>query len=299
MAAWRVGRHMDIEELTRGVHITWVHAPGSALRRAISIETAFGRSKLRAVISLDEGSPALRYDVECDWQETGRQGRSIPQLNFHVPLPGDCQAYRYDIPFGVLERKPCDLDQPANSFIFGAPDGGAGGLMLWSGSTYGFRGVDNSLAVTLIRSSYDPDPYPEQGIHKFTLCIAFQKTGSNKALLNTAYRLGHEISALSDRPHKGMLAMTGGFFELLEGTAAVSAVKLQENEGQALIVRLFETDGMDGVVRLKLFQPPARAVFTDILELEVPISNQIIEVEGCVISFAIKPFALVTLKIEM
>ena len=53
-------------------------------------------------------------------------------------------------------------------------------MMLITDAKYGFRCVDNSMSVTLIRSSYDPDPYPEFGIHKFNFALCLVDDTSNK-----------------------------------------------------------------------------------------------------------------------
>jgi len=296
MTSWRVGRHMHIEEFTRSVRLRWVHAPGSPLRRAVSMECAFGRSKLKAVVSLDEGSKTLRYDVECDWHEIGTADTFIPQLNFCVPLAYPCASYKYDVPLGVLERAPLDLDQAANSFIYAVPKTeGTPGLMLWTDSKHGFRGVRDSMAVTLIRSAYDPDPYPEYGIHRFTLCITPLTAARNQTLANMAFALDHTMSALPDKAHSGSLPVEGSLIEITEGSVALCGIKLPENRDGSLIVRLCEVDGRNSRVRLKLFKSPRSLAFTDLLEEEEQEAAWCME-DGAV-CFDIPSYAVRTLKI--
>ena len=294
MAAWWVGRYMEAHPLHRKVRIKWLNKAdkSSPLRRAISLEHTFGASKLKTVVSLDEGSRILRYDVECDWQETGTSGTTMPQLNFLMPLGYACSRYQYDIPFGVISRPAQDMDQPALSFIAGETENT--GLMLWADSKHGFRGFDNALAATLIRGAYSPDPYPETGIHHFSLCLAPTATGDNKRLLDLAHSLAHPFSILFDRAHRGTLPLRGGLMELTGGSAALSGVKMPE-DGSGMIVRLYETDGHACTAKLRFIRAPIGAQRLDILENKI---GGTVAVSGDTVTVELRPYAVITIKVE-
>jgi len=293
-SAWIVGRHIGVTEITDNAKLKWCDHSASPRRKSISLELAFGRSNLTAVFSLDEGSPALSCEVECDWQEVGTQATFIPQLQFYLPLGYGAKGYVYDIPFGILERAGMDSDLPGLSFVYGAAqEADAPGMMLWSDATHGYRGHADSIAATLIRSSFYPDPYPETGRHKFSFKLVPLRNNGN-ALLDTAFAFAHPVSSISCRAHAGELPMTGSFFEITEGSCVLSGIKKAE-DGSGLIVRLYETLGQNGRATIKLRQTPASAEFVDILEDALPGE---VAVRGNEISFATRPYAIHSLKIH-
>ncbi|NLA58017.1 MAG: alpha-mannosidase [Firmicutes bacterium] len=268
MTSWRVGRYMTIEDLTADVHV--LDYQKGSLRQSVTYRIKFSDSQLDVTLSLDKGSRLLHYDVHCDWQERGKPGENIPQLNFCVPVSYQCSSYRYDVPFGTTDRKPMDMDAPGNSFILGLREGGTGSqLMLVTDSKYGYRGYDDALAVSLIRGSYDPDRYPDIGFHHFRLALCVAPAGaSNQELIQQAYDFNHPLTVISSRPQeKGSWPLTHGFIELETGTVAVSAVKMPEDgEGKEMLIRLYETEGQDTTVQLAFCRDIQEAVLVDINE---------------------------------
>ncbi len=282
MTAWKVGRYMDVQDLVDNVRIRSVSAGPGAIRQAIVVEIAFSRSTLKATVSLDEGSPLLRYDVECDWREIGERGAGIPQLGFYVPLAYDCPRLVYDVPFGVVERPAMDLDVPANRFAVAVnPDAAGRSLLLATDSKHGFRGRNDSLAVTLIRSSFDPDPYPEIGKHAFSLFLGPVTGGNSRDLILRGAVANHPLSVVSAAPSAGVLPLEQSFLRIEEGSVALSAVKTLETDAADVtdvadvaahaaahrwIVRLYETDGRPTRAVLRFFKNVAKAYFVDLNE---------------------------------
>ena len=204
------------------------HERGS-LRQWLTWEAAFNSSKLKVTASLDAGSRQLDFNVECDWHEIGRPGQGVPQLNFNLPLAFSCRGYRYDIPFGMVERPALELDVPGNSWGFALRDGsGENSALLITEATYAFRGVEDSLSLTLIRSSYDPDPYPEVGIHRLRFSVAAAGASSRSdTLMRTAYDATHPAAVFSG---SGTNTPQASYCELVQGTCMVSAIKLPEDD---------------------------------------------------------------------
>ncbi|OUS77237.1 hypothetical protein B1748_08805 [Paenibacillus sp. MY03] len=297
MTAWIIAEYMSMENLHSGVK--WTKADTGGLRQSLGYELNFGRSLLKVVVKLDAGSNALIYHVECDWQEVGKRGDNVPQLNFNWPVSYSCSEYQYDVPFGTIVRQPIQQDMPACSWIRGARDGDdLPSIQVVTDSKYGFRGVDDAMAVSLIRSSFDPDPYPEQGNHhQFTLGIIVQQPMTNEQRITDADHFMHPLTVLSGTAHGGSRPLKDSFLELIEGTVAYSALKQPEERGQAAwIIRLYETDGLATKVKLKVKREVSRVCLVDGIENEreekgsIALDNPFIELE-------VKPYQTAAIKI--
>ncbi len=296
MTAWWIGRYREVENLHRQVILkkgTWGN-----VRQSFLYELTFGRSKLKVEVSLDRNSSQLMYEVECDWQEIGTPEAGIPQLNFVWPLAYKSSSYQYDVPFGVIERGPLDLDVPANRFAHAVPeDASEPSILLATSNKYGFRGNDNALTVSLIRSSFDPDPYPEQGSsHKFTLAICTvdpTDRADNARLIELAVPLQHPPTVLSGKVHPGSRPLDGSFLKRTAGSVTISAVKRPEEDstGESWIVRVYESQGRIAEVKLELFRPVSQAWWVDVHERTVPDDSPVM-VHGNEVSFTLPPHSV-------
>ncbi len=264
MASWRVGRYMNIGKPT-DVHIKLEGNLGDRLRQVLTIRSSFGRSGMTVMVKLDEHSRHLIFDVACDWHEQAQPGVRIPQLNFIAPLGFEANAYKYDVPSGIITRAPIDLDQAGNSFIAAVPANAGSSLMLSSDMKYGFRGFENAVSAALIRQSYEPDPCPEYGMHRFQLSLGLADIQDELALIRTSYALWHPIHSISAGAHKGTLPLSGSFASLTGGNAVLQSVKLAEDGSGDLIVRLYAIGGPT-TATLALAKPPKAAQKTDLHE---------------------------------
>jgi len=301
MTAWCVGRYMNITDLNHGVKVLYAYLDKDALRQWITYSVRFRQSKLTVTVSLDYNSPVLHFDVKCDWQERAQTGSYIPQLNFHMPVAYKCESYKYDIPFGTIVRDDLDMDVPANSWAMAIPaDGTISAVTVKTNTKYGFRGTADSISVTLIRSSYDPDPYPENYIHRIKFAVEIVNASeSNASLIRKSYEYNHPIISISGLKHGGSMQPADSFLALESGSVAISAVKLPENAdgGNKIIVRVYETEGVRTQAVLKFARNVGKAWYVDLNEnkTECGVYPQ---VEGNIIRFEVGANALASVCIE-
>ena len=263
MTAWVVGRYKTVQPITEGVRLLKQDTAGP-LRGSFTYEVYSGASKLTVTVSLRAGSRRLEFDTDCDWHEIGRKGEGVPQLNFCLTLAQPVQAYRYDIPFGVVDRSALALDVPANSWGAAITEPTSPALQIISEGSYGFRGDGNSLALTLIRSSFDPDPHPELGIHKIHFALAVLPEPTGQELIASASDYCHPLEVISAA---GDAAAHWGFLSQESGSATVAAVKAPEDgEAHTLILRIYETEDRPTSVTLRFAQPPVQAAWVDVHE---------------------------------
>ena len=266
MTAWRVGDKMLTEYLNEEKNVTVSKVDLSGIRKTISYKLNFGvRSILEVTVSLDDNSSMLDFNVTVDFHEVC-DGESIPQLNFFTPVSYGVEKYRYDVPFGTVDRPNINHDVPANSYAAAISEDGEGkpAVMVVTDTKYGFRGADNSLAVTLIRSSRDPDPYPEYGKHNIRIGVGIISDPTPYNLNEAASKFVHPIAFCSARAGKGTLPVSGQLFNV-SGEVFVSSVKGAE-DGSGIIVRLSDVSGKGGEVTLDFCKAVKSACETDLNE---------------------------------
>ncbi|HHW48426.1 MAG TPA: alpha-mannosidase [Clostridiaceae bacterium] len=301
MTSWVVGRYMRVFNLNseENVKIIKSNTNKESLRQWIEYEIEFRGSKIKVKVSLDKNSSRLDYEVECDWQERAARGKFIPQLNFYMPLGYECEKYKYDIPFGTIEREGMDRDVPANSWILGVPKEGNRAVMLVTQSKYGFRGIGNSAAITLIRSSYDPDPYPENGIHSIKFAVNVVDCDSNSRLIKQAFDYNHPIRFISGTLHEGSLPLKKGFICMESESVVISAVKKPEQgaDEDRLIIRVYETGGNKAKAALRFARNVKKAFYVDINENPVDTGLNI-TVEGDRVEFEVGAYSVASICVE-
>lgn len=298
MTSWRVGRYMNITPLTRDVKITKVVTGDKLLRQSLRYSVAFGASRLDVTVSLNNDAARLDYAVECDWRETARKGTGIPQLNFCMPLGYACDRYRYDIPFGTIDREPMDSDVPANSWALALPAEGDGALMVATRTKYGFRGTDDTLAVSLIRSSYDPDPLPEVAIHRFSFAVsAVPAAAPSASIIREVQNGNHPLLPLSGTVHAGTLPTAAGFAAQDGNEVLVSAYKLAEDGSGDALLRVYECDGKRAEASFTFARAIRHAAFADINERPVGTSA-VIKADGNTLCFEVGAYASATVRIK-
>jgi alpha-mannosidase len=296
MSAWFTGRYKKIEAIDKNLEIR--PAASGDMRNAFELQAPFGSgSKLKAVVSLEAGSRLLRYDVTCDWREFGAEDRGIPNLHFRLALDYK-PDYLFDIPFGLVKRQAADMDLPAESFVLAGNPGGASSAALFSLDKYGFRCLEDSLALTLIRGAVDPDPTPETGRHRISFAVSPVENGvSGETLVKESLRYRRPLTVISGRnlpgkgggPRDGLLPAEASFCTLKGGI--LSSVKRAEKGGKRLVFRIFEAEGREGKAEIGLAFAAAAAWLTDASE-EKRLEDCALSSDGKTVSFNLPPYGV-------
>jgi len=286
MTAWISGDPVSDERLTR---IRMKRTVSGPLYNELEMRARFGQaSEIVCTIGLRAGAARLDICAKVRWLEPGdRDEKLMPELRFRVMADEtDAAEYLYDIPGGVLRRAASAQELPGLRFI------ASGRLALMSDSKYGYRGEVGWLGATLIRSAYDPDEYPELGVHTFALSVGLAESDEPASLIRMAQAFQSRLVSVTNTVHPGSLPTEKSFARLEKGSVELYAVK-QAEDGDGLVLRGMELtgDGKDVVIAL---DGAASAALCDTHERPLrPLT-----VENGRIRFDARPYGLFAIRVK-
>ncbi len=294
--AWDVDVfHLEKREEIAGAHTARVIESGP-LRAAAEFEYRLNEySTLRQVVSLDCSAPRLDFACDALWYADHRF------LKVEFPLNVRADHATYEVQFGYVQR-PTHFNTTWDLARFEVPAhrwadlSEAGfGVALLNDCKYGHAAHGNVLRLSLLRASRVPDPAADKGKHAFRYALLpHPGTFYEAGVIAEALRFNHPpilrrtTQAPGDEPQTAFLSVDSP-------AVIVDTVKKAE-DSDALIVRLYESHGGRGPVRLTSTLPVAGAARCDLLEEnDVPLpwdAN-----EGLLLE--VGPFEIVTLKLAL
>jgi alpha-mannosidase len=248
MTAWIVGREQFARPDALFVDHSVDHAvlEVNELRQTVSYRIKIADSEIAVQLVLDAGASALRCFADVVWREAGSVTQT-PQLSYRLRLRGERQWYWYDVPFGILKRSVTGQHMPALSWIGARFSSSI--LQLATRGKYGFCADSQSMRVVLLRSSSDPDKFPEIGVHHLDFSIAcYPGDADNATLLRGSHQLSSDLQQVTHGAHGGSLPMRGELFSL-DGPCVLSAA-IPSVDAQSVELHVFETEGTGGSVFL-------------------------------------------------
>ncbi|MBR4749085.1 MAG: alpha-mannosidase [Abditibacteriota bacterium] len=251
---------------------------------------AVGGSRVITEVILHADSGAVDFRIEARWRETGDGEKGVPVLKLVFPMGAEDSRAVYEIPNGCMERPRSREDVPALRWVDVGDD--REGFTLLNDSKSGFSVYDGVLRAALIRSSYDPDPLPETGSHAMSFRLIPRGAFDPQAACSAAEEFCKPLSPVPAGMRSGPLACEHSEAKLLEGTVQIGAVKRAE-EGDSIVIRLWETSGKDSRIRLWV-NGAERWRFCNTLEEDTGAAAD--APEG-VISAVIPAFATRTIKV--
>lgn len=290
MDAWMIRRYLKTELLNQPIRLGDLRT--GPLQQSFTAEYRWGMSTVKVIPILQAGEKTVRFCIHADWNEIAGE-KTLPVLTFGVPLAFETERFLFDVPGGVQYRAPRNQDVPA--LRYGAALRGDGtALALLPDSKYGYRAEKNSLSVTLINTSGDPDPYPDRGQH--TVNIALAVTRENPAALSAlADTLNQPVYFLSANSHAGTLPMEQSFLKL-EGQSTVLSAVVPTQEPDVIQVRLYEVCGRDDRVTLRFHRAVLAAEPVDLNGNSVSGDAEICE---NAVSFGVKANTIAQLRVRL
>lgn len=262
----------------------------SAVDSSIDYSLDYNTSKITVTVTLPKNSSVLEYKINTDWREIGAHGSVIPTLRFKMPLSFKSNTALYDIPMGTINRPQLPHDVPARNFAF-VSDGCGKGIALMCNAQGAYRYFEDTLGVTLIRSTDNPDHLPEFGKHDHKVAIGILDD-DKKTIFAAAQSFTLPLLSASVCAHKGTVPAEHSWLKV-EGDVIVSAVKTPEDNQKGLIVRFYSISEEEAQVNIKLYGEPKCATIVNTLENETGKA----EINGNTVTLTAKPLSLYTVKI--
>ncbi len=259
------------------------------LRAEVVIEREVGeRSRLRQSIRLDAGARRLEFHTEVDWQE------DHALLKAAFPFAVHADEATYEVAFGAV-RRPTHFSTDRDLARYEVPghrwadigEHGFGAALL-TDSTYGYSARGSTLRLSLLRAPRLPDPEADRGRHAFAYAVlphagSWQDAGvvGEAAAFNARLRW-------AAAPPPGTWAAVEGADGLV-----LDSVKRAE-DGDGIVLRLYEAHGGRGTASVRLVRPVAAAARATLLEEP----EEALEVHGGAVVVPFRPWEIVTVRVR-
>lgn len=259
--AHNVFKFHEIKGLMELVSIERVE--NGALRSVVRTKHKFGESYLTQDFILAKGQKTLRVDCKAMWQE------KFTMLKFAFPIGGNDAISTYEIPCGFIKR-PCNgEEEPALNWadLTVTKDGKRVGISVISDSKYSYDCPDAELRLTALRNVIFADHYSDrpaadfnftdEGLNRFSYGVYLHSGEAETSdVVKQAHTFNNNVVAVPESYHKGELPANDSYMYTNLDNVIITALKRCEDGSGDLIVRLYETKGIEssrGYIMSKLF----------------------------------------------
>ncbi len=241
-----------------------IRSPGP-LRAEIVFKRSVGQnSTMIQTVRLDAESRRLEFHCEVDWQEQHKL------LKVVFPTTVRTDRATFEMPFGFAER-PTHCNTAADAAQFEVPghrwadiSEPGFGLALLTDCKYGYSVHRGILALSLLRAPTYPDEHCDVGNHQFSYALVPHQGDWRQARVVAEATTFNQPLLWAHRPSsdagKSLFAVDGGL--------VLDTVKPAE-EGDGVVVRLYDPHGQSGSTVLKTSLPFTAAHMSNIMEDEL------------------------------
>jgi alpha-mannosidase len=246
MSAWGIGKIQKVEPLEGPVHLSVVER--SSARATVSWERTFRDSTIVQTVSLSVGG-APEFSLSTEWKEIGTNKSTNPFLKVAFDVNVQNPKVTYQIPFGTIEKPADNREYPALKFVdIGDEQFGAA---LINDCKHGYSAQGNTLRLSLIRSTFNPDPRPNDRpqIAKW-MFLPHKGNWREAGVIQAAEAFNHPLMAVvvppsgaaTTQPSQPVLPLEKSFLAFDHPNVVITGVKLAEDD-QSLVVRFYEAFG--------------------------------------------------------
>lgn len=264
------------------------------LRATLEIQRTVLSSPLVQRVSLCAGSPRLDFDTTIQWQER--------HILLKAAFPVDVLAPQatYEIQWGNVQRPThrntswdwARFETCAQKWV-DLSEGGYG-VSLLNDCKYGHDIQDNVMRLSLLRSPTSPDPAADQGEQRFAYSLLPHAGSWDENTIREAYALNDPLVVKALSTQGDQVVARGCQLLAVDAPHVVIETVKQAEDGDGLIVRLYETQRKRGAFTLNFGFPVQVAWRANLLEEDqFPL-----DVAGCQVRGQIKPYQVVTVRVK-
>ncbi len=292
MSAWQIGNVLNQTDLIDPERIEILEQ--GPVRVLLQVVNRFNESTFIQRIAVYSDLKRVDFPCTVDWQEIGsrQNGSKFLKVAFPLNLASESKA-TFELPFGTIERVANGRDYPTQKWMDLSDS--KNGISLLNDCKYGCDVNKNIMRLSLLRSSYEPDPIPDRGVHHFNYAIIpHQKDWKTANSLRDGYDLNQPfLTILTDR-HQGTLPLENSFVRCSNDNIIISAFKKCEDD-DSLILRFYETHGKAVDVRFQFSFKIFQINEIDLLERNLENSSVAIEDNGFTVH--VEPFEIKTFRL--
>jgi alpha-mannosidase len=268
------------------------------LRGAVRVRRVWRDSHIEQTYRLLSGSRRLDIVTRIDWHE--RQ----MYLQARFPLAVHSHEATYETLYGVT-RRPTHRNTSWDAARYevsghrfadlSEPDYG---VALLNDAKYGYSAHSNVLTLSLLRGPLYPDPGADEGHHPFTYSL-FPHPGdwTEGNVVNEAFALNSPLIAVpgaGDRPQEGINHFLG-----LDGLPLSLGSLKPAEDGEGLILRLYEPHGNRGRLTLRFPRPVQQVERVNLLEEADAGSVPVLSDDGLTVQVDVRPFEVVSMRVGL
>jgi alpha-mannosidase len=265
------------------------------LRQTVEIKRKIQNSEFTQRISLNRNSRRVDFDTHINWMER--------HTMLKVAFPVDVLAPEatYEIQWGNVTRPThrntswdwARFETCAQKWVDLSE--GDYGVSLLNDCKYGHDIHDNVMRITLLRSPTMPDPMADFGEHEFKYSLYPHVGGWNEETQKEAYLLNDPIVVYRSKVEgrRSNATHLPSMVSVSAPNVIIETVKRAE-DGDGIIVRLYESQRKRGEVQVKLGSAVDSAWVTNLLEE----NESALSVENDSILLNLKPYQIMTLRIK-
>ncbi|MEQ4210120.1 glycoside hydrolase family 38 C-terminal domain-containing protein [Actinopolymorpha sp. B9G3] len=214
------------------------------VRVVVGVTHEFRSSRIVERLSFYRDLPRVDFAVDVDWQEPGDEDHGVPNLKLaFTPDVDECEAW-FEAPYAAVRRRSNGQQVPALRW---ADVGGAAyGVAVLNDSTYGHDVLGSRVRLTLVRTSYVPDPRSDRGRYAYRFAfVPHLRSWREAGIPHLAAGFNQPLVARVASVHTPDTAETTlpGWRLRVEPAVGVSSVVRLARTGVGTVVRIAETSG--------------------------------------------------------
>ena len=291
--AWDVDFNIDENKWSIDDVVSMTVVEEGPVRATVRVVKKTEKSTITQDISLWRTSRRIDFVTEVDWHEQRRL------LKAAFPVDVLSRNATYEVQYGAIER-PTHFSNSIDRAKFEVPghrwidlSESDYGVSLLNDCKYGFNTHENVMRISLLRSPMDPDPVADQGHHSFTYSMyPHAETWREAETVRRAYELNAPLLVQAVEASAGSVPAVAGSMSVDKPEVVIDAVKKAE-DSDAVIVRVYESHGGRGPVKLTFADAPSSVTECDLMEE----NDTAVELSGDTVSFFIKPWEIRTFKV--